>query len=335
VLKIGSFQHPSRVIVAPMAGVTDRPFRQVCRAQGAHWMIAEMVTSNTSLWSSDKSRARLPDINEAGPRWVQILGTEPEEMAEAARANVDFGAQIIDINMGCPAKKVCRKLAGSALMRDERLVSDILSAVVSAVNVPVTLKMRLGWSKDTMNAVTIAKIAEDAGIQLLSVHGRTRECRFKGPVDYEEIGRVKSSVNIPVIANGDIVCPDQVVSLVRTFGFDGVMIGRGILGKPWLVEKINGALAGENKGLIMSVAQWKELLTTHLMLLNEFYGGNRSVRIARKHIGWYLGHVANGIDMAREFNRLSDSLQQKDYIKKIDAVSFGGGLSRHSSDLQK
>lgn len=324
-LRIGQFEHPSNVIIAPMAGVTDQPFRNICRQQGAYWMISEMVTSREDLWSSPKSRGRLPDINEQEPRWVQIAGTEPDQLVAASRGNVELGAQIIDINMGCPAKKVCRKLAGSALLKDERLVENILNSVVSAVDVPVTLKMRLGWSKDSVNAVRIAKIAENAGVQLISVHGRTRACRFSGEVDYETIGQVKSSVNIPVIANGDIQSPLQAKQLVQKYEFDGIMIGRALLGRPWLAKQISAELLNEQLPDAPQREVYLELLITHLDSLAKYYGENRGMRIARKHIGWYLQYIANGKDMARYFNRLPSAEKQKDFIRNVvaDEVSKG------------
>lgn len=313
-LKIGPYEHPSKVIVAPMAGVTDRPFRSVCRSHGAYWMISEMVTSRADLWSTSKSQARLPDINEKEPRWVQIMGTDPAELAFAARSCVEMGAQILDINMGCPAKKVCGKMAGSALLRDEKLVADILSTVVNSVDVPVTLKMRLGWSKKSINGVSIAKIAEDSGIQLISVHGRTRACRFTGEVDYDSIGEIKSTVGVPVIANGDIVSIEQAELLMEDFGFDGLMIGRACLGQPWLVSQISAALNKEKIPPSPALDEFRDVLTNHLSHLIKYYGENRGMRIARKHIGWYLRYFPNGLEMARRFNLVPTYKKQLDFI---------------------
>lgn len=319
-LKLGSFESESRVIVAPMAGVTDLPFRNLCRSLGAFWLVSEMITSRSELWGTSKSRGRLPDQNESEPRWVQIVGAEPNDMAEAAKMNVALGAQIIDINMGCPAKKVCRKLAGSALLRDERLVAEILNAVVSAVDVPVTLKIRRGWSPEQTNAVTIAKIAEDAGIQLLTVHGRTRACKFAGEVNYEAIGEVKQAVGIPVIANGDITSAPQAKSLMDEFGFDGVMLGRGVQGKPWLAAQVDAYLAGKSIPQAPSAEALKVLLTSHLMSLVNFYGESRAILIARKHLGWYLAQVKAGRQLSRQFNQLY-SLESQ--IKCIESWNLG------------
>lgn len=323
-LKLGPFQHESRVIVAPMAGVTDLPFRHLCRSLGAYWLVSEMITSRNELWASSKSLGRLPDQSEPEPRWSQIVGARPDDMARAASMNVEMGAQIIDINMGCPAKKVCRKLAGSALLKDEKLVADILKAVVSAVDVPVTLKMRRGWSPEHTNAVTIAKIAEDAGIQLLTVHGRTRACRFSGQVDYQAIGEVKNAVSIPVIANGDITSAEQARLLIDEFGFDGVMLGRVIQGRPWLVAQIDTHLAMKPVPRSPSCEELTRLLTRHLLLLSEFYGENRGIRIARKHIGWYLGRVETGRQLSRQFNQLNSLVTQIECVESWNLGSVTG-----------
>jgi len=317
VLRIGGFQHNSRVILAPMSGIADRPFRQVSRQLGTYWSISEMVTSRQDLWDKGKSVKRLPDFYEEEPRWVQILGTDAGQMAEAATRCVELGAQIIDINMGCPARKVCRRLSGSALMRDETLVAEILAAVVTAVDVPVTLKMRLGWSKNEMNAVNIARMAEDLGVQLLTIHGRTRACGFSGSVDYDAIAEVKSRVSIPVVANGDITHPEQARQLMNKYKFDGVMIGRAARGKPWLPAEISSAIGDPVLYKKYSDISLFSVLTTHLVLIYEFYGKIMGVRMARKHFGWYLQNVANSKDMVREFNRLASCNEQQEYIKKI------------------
>ena len=241
-MQIGPFEHSSRVIVAPMAGVTDRPFRAMCRRYGAYWMVGEMVTSDRRLWDTRKSSLRMQYHDEPGPRWIQIAGADPTMMADAAAYNESHGAQLIDINMGCPAKKVCRKAAGSALLRDERLVKDILESVVSAVTVPVTLKIRLGWSRDEQNAETVARIAEDSGISLLTVHGRTRACRFQGTVDYESIARVVAAVSMPVVANGDITSIDKARQVLSTTGAAALMLGRAVQKEPWLPAHIDLSL---------------------------------------------------------------------------------------------
>ncbi|MBQ75401.1 MAG: tRNA dihydrouridine synthase DusB [Gammaproteobacteria bacterium] len=318
-LKVGSFIRSSGVIVAPMAGITDQPFRNCCRQFGADWVVSEMVTSNSKLWKTAKSIQRLRFHDEAEPRWIQIAGAEPAEMASAARMNVDQGAQIIDINMGCPAKKVCRKAAGSALLRDEALVGSILEAVVEAVDVPVTLKIRLGWSREELNALRIARIAEESGIQLLTVHGRTRQCRFAGQVDYEAIARVKESVAIPVIANGDITGPLQARHVLDITGADGVMIGRAVQGRPWLPGMIahylqSGELASEpSKEIIWST------IRGHLKALSDFYGEPRGVRVARKHLGSYLDALLGSRAKVykRQFNRLETSRAQAALIDRL------------------
>ena len=230
-LSIGPYSSTSRVIVAPMAGVTDKPFRDLCHRLGSFWSVSEMVTSNQQLWETSKSRHRLDHTGETGVSWVQLAGSDPDQIAQAALINVELGAQIIDINMGCPAKKVCNKAAGSALLRDEKLVADILAAVVDSVEVPVTLKIRLGWSPDEINAQSIAAIAESEGISLLTVHGRTRACKFSGSVDYDAIAAVKASVSMPVVANGDILTPYQAKKVIDQTGCDAVMIGRAAPGE--------------------------------------------------------------------------------------------------------
>ncbi|MFT4711577.1 MAG: tRNA-dihydrouridine synthase B [Candidatus Azotimanducaceae bacterium] len=287
-LKIGPFQHESRVIVAPMAGVTDQPFRNMCRSYGAHWLVSEMLTSDTSLWKTSKSANRLRFEGEIGPRWVQIAGAEPAMMAEAARFNEELGASIIDINMGCPAKKVCRKAAGSALMKDEALVQKLLTATVTAVSVPVTLKIRLGWSRDQQNAVEIAKMAEASGVQLITVHGRTRADKFSGEVDYEAIGRVVDAVSIPVVANGDIDTPEKAMNVLSSTGADAVMIGRGAQGNPWLPAQVDYYLKTGCLRKNPNLGEIKHALAAHISELSNFYGDIMGVRIARKHVGWYL-----------------------------------------------
>ncbi len=296
-----------------MAGVTDQPFRNLCRSQGAHWVVSEMVTSDQKLWKTSKSSHRLQFQSEAEPRWVQIAGADPEMMAEAASANVDLGAQIIDINMGCPAKKVCKKAAGSALMRDEPLVRKILEAVVNAVTVPVTLKIRLGWSQEEQNAATIAKIAEDSGIQLLSVHGRTKACKFTGEVNYSAIAEVVKSVDIPVIANGDIGSAEKAAWVLEETGAAGVMIGRAAQGQPWLAKEIDLFLKSKIIQKKPDLAEIKRLLMTHIVDLDHFYGEVMGPRIARKHVGWYfagLDKTSEAIDFIKEFNGLKHVSEQ-------------------------
>ncbi len=302
-LTLGAYSNPSKVIVAPMAGVTDRPFRNLCRQFGAYWTVSEMVTSDQRLWHTDKSRRRLAHTQESGPRWVQLAGAEPAQIAAAARANVELGAEIIDINMGCPAKKVCHRAAGSALLRDEQLVADILAAVVQSVDVPVTLKIRLGWSKDEINAPRIAKLAERSGISLLTVHGRTRACKFGGLVDYNRIAEVKREVGIPVIANGDIDSAETAVRVLEVTGCDGIMIGRAAQGKPWLPADIDHYLRVGKQPEQKSLLEIHEMLLGHLQALHTFYGEHQGLRIARKHVGWTLDALPGCESLKQRFNR--------------------------------
>jgi tRNA-dihydrouridine synthase B len=303
-LSIGPYSHSSRVIVAPMAGVTDQPFRNLCRQFGANWLVSEMVTSDIRLWRSRKSQHRLRFHDEKEPRWIQIAGADPAMMAQAAAENVAKGAQIIDINMGCPAKKVCNKLAGSSLLRDEKLVAKILETVVSAVQVPVTLKMRLGWSRDQVNAVNIAKIAEQSGIQLLSVHGRTRADRFAGCVDYDAIGLVKQSVSIPVVGNGDITSAEFAQTLLQKYDLDGVMLGRSVQGRPWFAAEVDAYLNGREYR-VPNRTEIIDLLCGHLVALSDFYGEITGVRVARKHVGWYLAYLCESNETRACFNQLN------------------------------
>ncbi len=291
-MKIGKYTLTSPVILAPMSGITDRPFRQLCRQFGAGLAFSEMVSANPQLRKSRKSMLRLDYNGENGVRAVQLVGTEPEELANAARYNVDRGAQIIDINMGCPAKKVCNKAAGSALLKDELLVERILTKVVNAVNIPVTLKIRTGWDKNNRNAVIISKIAEESGIQALTIHGRTRACAFNGDAEYETIKKVKQRVSIPVIANGDINSPERAKRVLQITGANAIMIGRSACGRPWIFDEINQYLKTNqivNKPFVSGV--W-EVILTHVRELHQFYGAMMGVRIARKHIRWYFEQLA-------------------------------------------
>jgi tRNA-dihydrouridine synthase B len=283
---IGPYRLEGRALLAPMAGVTDLPFRRLCRRLGAALAAGEMIAADARLWDTDESRRRRDHTDEPEPRVVQIAGGDAAAMAEAARRNVDAGAQIVDINMGCPAKKVCNKAAGSALLRDERHVAAILDATVRAVDVPVTLKIRTGWAPDERNAATIARIAESAGIRALAVHGRTRACRFNGEAEYETIAAVKRAVRIPVFANGDIDSPRKAVAVLRATGADGVMIGRAAQGRPWIFREIDSLLEGVACAP-PSAADVRDIMLAHLRDLYEFYGAGPGVRIARKHIGWY------------------------------------------------
>ena len=319
-LTIGPYSSTSRVIVAPMAGVTDKPFRDLCRRLGSFWSVSEMVTSNQQLWETSKSRHRLDHTGEKGLSWVQLAGSDPGQIAEAAAINVGFGAQIIDINMGCPAKKVCNKAAGSALLRDESLVADILAAVIDSVEVPVTLKIRLGWSPDEINARSIAAIAESEGISLLTVHGRTRACRFSGSVDYDAIAAVKGSVSIPVVANGDILTPQQAKAVLDVTGCDAVMIGRAAQGKPWLPSQIDQYLEFGTMQAEPSLDEIRELLSSHVRALHEFYGQHLGLRIARKHVGWTLDQVAGSAVLKQRFNRAESAAVQFELIDQLGTL---------------
>jgi tRNA-dihydrouridine synthase B len=291
-MRIGPYVLPSSVVLAPMAGVTDRPFRILCRKLGAGLAASEMLTSDTRLWNTPKSRLRMSHEGEPEPRVVQLAGADPAALAEAARLNVDRGAQIIDLNMGCPAKKVCGRLCGSALLKDESLVRRILETVVGAVNVPVTLKIRTGWDQEHRNGVIIAGIAESCGIQALAVHGRTRADFYDGTAEYETIRAIKSSVRIPVFANGDINAPQKAREVLDFTGADGVMIGRASHGAPWIFGTVNaflvgGSPPGENGYSGLARAEVRDIILAHLDSLYAFYGEESGVRIARKHLGWY------------------------------------------------
>ncbi len=287
-MRIGHHQLRNRLIAAPMAGITDRPFRTLCYEMGAGLTVSEMMSSNPQVWESDKSRLRMVHIDEPGIRTVQIAGSVPEEMADAARLNVESGAQIIDINMGCPAKKVNRKLAGSALLQYPYQVKSILTAVVSAVDVPVTLKIRTGWSPEHRNCVEIAQLAEDCGIQALTIHGRTRACLFNGEAEYDSIRAVKQKVSIPVIANGDITDPLKARAVLDYTGADALMIGRAAQGRPWIFREIQHYLDTGELLAPLPLAEVKRLLCSHVRELHDHYGQAKGYRIARKHVSWYL-----------------------------------------------
>ena len=286
-MRIGPYELSNNLALAPMAGVTDLPFRLLCRRLGAGIAAGEMLTSDARLWHTDKSRRRMDHSGDPEPRVVQIAGGDAAMMADAARRNVDAGAQIIDINMGCPAKKVCNKAAGSALLRDEKLVADILRTVVNAVPVPVTLKIRTGWNPENRNGATIARLAEDAGIQSLAVHGRTRACHYTGVAEYETATLIKQAVRIPVFVNGDIDSPQKAKSVLEETGADGVMIGRSAQGRPWIFREIEYFLTTGELLAPPCPAEVRDIMTTHLCNLHDFYGDITGVRVARKHIGWY------------------------------------------------
>lgn len=289
-MQIGPYKLANNVIAAPMAGVTDKPYRQVCRKHGAGLVVSEMVTSRSDLRHSTKTKFRLDLVGEPEPVVVQIVGTDPDMLASAAQYNVENGAQIIDINMGCPAKKVCKKAAGSALLANEPLVSDILKTVVGAVDVPVTVKIRTGTTPETRNALSIAKIAEDAGVQALTIHGRTRECKFVGAVEYDTIAQVKHAVGIPVTANGDIDSPEAALRVLKQTGADAIMIGRAAQGRPWMFKQVADYLSTGEYQTIPSAQIRAHTIIDHIYSIHQFYGEGLGIRLARKHIKWYLNH---------------------------------------------
>jgi tRNA-dihydrouridine synthase B len=290
-MRIGPYQLENNLILAPMAGISDRPFRELCKQFGAGLAVSEMVASNPALRQHKRTLLKADHSGETGIRSVQILGTDPQLMAEAAKLNAQRGAQIIDINMGCPAKKVCSVAAGSALMRDEALVKRILDAVVNAVDIPVTLKIRTGWDLHNRNAVEIAQIAENAGIAALTIHGRTRACKFEGRAEHETVKKVKQSISIPVIANGDIDSPEQAQFVLHSTGADAIMIGRGAQGNPWLFSQISHFINHGEHLEKPTITNIHNIIITHLDKLYSFYGNTSGVRIARKHIAWYFKHL--------------------------------------------
>ena len=299
-MKIGAYELAAPLALAPMAGVTDLPFRKLCRRMGAGIAASEMVTSDVRLWNTSKSRLRMDHRDEPEPRVVQIAGYDAGMMADAARMNVELGAQVIDINFGCPAKKVCNRAAGSALMRDEPLVGQILAAVVEAAGVPVTLKMRTGWDRENRNAVTIARMAEEAGVAALAVHGRTRADFFAGEAEYETVAAVKHAVRIPVFVNGDVDCSAKALKALEQSGADGVMVGRAAQGRPWIFRELSAGLAGR-VAMPPSLEEVRAIMLSHLAALYSFYGEVKGVRVARKHLGWYcrlhpeVGHLPEGL----------------------------------------
>jgi tRNA-dihydrouridine synthase B len=315
-IKIGPFQLANSVIAAPMAGVSDKPYRKLCRQYGAAMTVSEMVTSKLELRAFTKSRFRMDLVGEAEPIVVQIVGTEPHQLAAAAQFYVDNGAQIIDINMGCPAKKVCKKAAGSALLEDEPLVQEILQTVVNSVDVPVTLKIRTGANPESRNALTIAKIAEQAGAQCLTIHGRTRQCKFTGAVEYDTIAAVKNAVSIPIIANGDVCTPHDALNVMTQTGADAIMIGRAAQGQPWLFQQIAGYLENGEVSEIPSQVRRANTIVEHIRAIHQFYGPRLGVRFARKHIKWYLQNWENAIGpiYRRQITATDDTNLQLDLL---------------------
>lgn len=309
-MQIGPYTLTNNLVLAPMAGVTDRPFRQLCRSLGAGLAVSEMVSSNSLLWGSEKTKRRADHTGESEPRSVQIVGADPRLMAAAARYNADNGAQIIDINMGCPAKKICNVMAGSALLQDEPLVARILEAVVAAVEVPVTLKIRTGWDRDHRNGVAVARIAAESGIQALAVHGRTRACGYAGEAEYDTIKAIKATVRIPVIANGDITTAEKAQHALDCTGADGIMIGRAAQGRPWIFREIAHYLRTGERLPEPSVEEIRDLMLGHLHNLYRFYGEYTGVRIARKHISWYSKGQPGGAVFRNRINQVETVEQQ-------------------------
>jgi len=315
-MQIGPHTLPNQLILAPMAGISDRPFRKLCRSLGAGMAVSEMISANAMVWENKKTRQRINHEGEPGPVVVQIAGADPDILALAAQENVRFGADIIDINMGCPAKKVCNKQAGSALLANEDLVSRILDKVVNSVEVPVTLKIRTGTDPDSRNACRIAEIAEQSGVQSLAIHGRTRQCAFRGEAEYETIRQVKQQVNIPVIANGDISSPEKAAKVLTLTGADGLMIGRPARGNPWIFSQINHYLETGQQLPPPDISEVRDVLLAHLQELYEFYGEYTGVRTARKHIAWYSKGFFSSNEFRREIMQVESSAEQ---LAKVDA----------------
>ena len=324
-LRIGPYTLPNSLILAPMAGVTDQPFRQLCKRMGAGLVVSEMVTSDVRLWNTRKSSLRMIHDGDPEPRSVQIAGGDPEMLAEAARRNVEMGAQIIDINMGCPAKKVCNKAAGSALLKDEILVREILQAVVAAVDVPVTLKIRTGWDRANKNGVTVAKIAEDAGIVALAVHGRTRADLYMGEAEYDTIAAIKQAVSIPVMANGDIDSPEKAKVVLAATGVDGLLIGRAAQGRPWIFREIEHYLRTGEQLPAPSLLEVERILLEHLAALHAFYGDVMGVRIARKHVSWYLATLPGAKEFRAQFNCLDSTDAQCANVREFFSERHNNG----------
>ncbi|HGO5853396.1 TPA: tRNA dihydrouridine synthase DusB [Mannheimia haemolytica] len=319
-MQIGQYEIKNRIFLAPMAGITDQPFRRLCSQLGAGLTFSEMMSTNPEVWHTEKSRLRLAHHQEIGINAVQIAGSDPLEMAQAAKVNVEYGADIIDINMGCPAKKVNKKMAGSALLREPELVAQILDAVVNAVDVPVTLKIRTGWDAENRNCLTIAQIAEQAGIKALTIHGRTRSCLFNGEAEYESIKAVKQAVSIPIIANGDITSPEKAKYVLDYTNADAVMIGRGSFGNPWLFQEIHHFFETGQHSRLADTEKY-QLMFKHIEDLHQFYGEEKGYRIARKHVGWYVENLQPESNFKRTFNTLSSTKEQlnalEDFVNSI------------------
>ena len=314
-IRIGPHRLTGRIVLAPMAGISDAPFRRLCVDHGAALAATEMTLANHGVIATARAGSRLDFSGTSGLRAVQIAGSEPAMMADAAREAVELGAQIVDINMGCPAKKVCRKLAGSALLRDEDLVKNILDAVVEASRVPVTLKIRTGWDTENRNGVRVAQIAERSGIQALAVHGRTRACGYKGEAEYETIRKIKSAVNIPVFANGDIDSPEKALHVLNVTGADGIMIGRGAQGRPWLFNQVTNFIFKNVRTPAPSIDERRDIILSHLDTMYRFYGERIGVRVAKKHLTWYCKNLANSDELRFQFVRTESSTEQMKLTK--------------------
>jgi len=325
-VSIGPYELSSPFVLAPMVGISDAPFRRLCRRFGAGMTTSEMTTADTRLWQTATSRRRLDIDLDAAPIAVQIAGAEPQQMASAARACVARGAQIIDINMGCPAKNVCRRQAGSALLQDEKLVAEILQAVVAAVPVPVSLKMRTGWDTEHRNGVQIARIAEQSGIQAIAVHGRTRACRFRGNAEYDTIARIKHAVSVPVFANGDISTLQKSLEVLRLTGADGLMIGRGAQGRPWIFRELHALHCDDGKIPALEKNELRDTMLDHLMDMHRFYGDKIGVRVARKHLTWYSKQLVNAGEFRFQAVRV-DSAQEQLRLVREYFDSTAGGIS--------
>jgi tRNA-dihydrouridine synthase B len=321
-MRIGPYLIEPNVVLAPMAGVTDKPFRMLCKRLGAGLCVSEMTTSDPRLWHTEKSLHRMDHAGEPAPVSVQIAGTDPSVLAEAARYNVEHGAQIIDINMGCPAKKVCNVWAGSALLQDEALVARILDAVVKAVDVPVTLKIRTGWNRDNRNGLNIARIAEGCGIAALAVHGRTRADQYQGEAEYDTIAAIKQALAIPVLANGDVDSPHKAREVLRRTGADALMIGRAAQGRPWIFRELAHFLATGETLPAPAIGEVRDILLGHLRHLHEFYGEVAGVRIARKHLGWYAKDRPENASFRAVVNQAESAEAQlrltREYFDRLD-----------------
>ncbi|MFZ2524973.1 MAG: tRNA dihydrouridine synthase DusB [Candidatus Ferrigenium altingense] len=328
-MHIGPYQLKNNLIVAPMAGVTDRPFRMLCKRMGAGMAVSEMVASNSLLYGSEKTKRRANHEGEAGPVSVQIVGADAKMLVQAAKYNVDHGAQIIDINMGCPAKKICNVMAGSALLQNEPLVAQLLEAVVGAVDVPVTLKIRTGWDKQNRNAIRIAWLAEAAGIQALAIHGRTRACAYTGEAEYDTIAAVKASVSIPIIANGDITTPEKASYVLKHTGADAVMIGRAAQGRPWLFREIDYFLKTGEYLPAPETGEIRRVLLAHVLELYDFYGEHTGLRVARKHISWYTKGLAGSAHFRHRMNQLESPAGQLAAVDDFFAEQAQHGAQLH------